>query len=232
MNTELASPYTLRKTLHIVISYGQRWVCFLALFVCLHLMGAVCVSAQPGQPQDTMPEWGTSFYLKTNFLTYPLNLTANLAAEVEIGRHFSLSVPFYYSAMNWFRENIKFRVSGTQPEFRYWFRRDFKGFFAGAHITFGWYNIAVGGRYRYQDHATTSPVLGYGFTGGWRMPLAGSRWSLEFTLGVGYLPFYYDTFYNLSNGSLAEEGLRKNYWGPDNAAVTLCYRFGKRRAYE
>lgn len=170
--------------------------------------------------------------VKTNFVTYPLNLTANLALEVEMGRHFSISVPFYYSAMDWFRQDIKFRVCGTQPELRYWFRRDFRGWFAGSHLTFGWYNVAVGGRYRIQDHATRSPALGVGINGGYRVPLGHSRWALEFSLGAGYIPFNYDLFYNVSNGSMAEEGLWYHYWGPDHAAVTLSYRIGKWRGYE
>lgn len=176
--------------------------------------------------------WSTSWYLKTNFLTYPLNLTANLAVEVEIGRHFSVSVPFYYSALNWFKNNIKFRVAGSQPEVRYWFRRDFTGFYVAAHATFGWYNVAVGGRYRYQDHATKSPVFGGGINAGYRLPFGNSRWALEFSLGAGYMPLYYDTFFNVENGALAEEGLWKHYWGPDHAAVTLSFRFGKRRNHE
>lgn len=175
-------------------------------------------------------QWSTSWYLKTNFLTYPLNLTANLAVEVEIGRHFSISVPFYYSSLDWFKNTIKFRMSGLQPEVRYWFRRDFTGFFAGAHATFGWYNVAVGGRYRYQDHGGNSPVFGGGINGGYRLMLGNhSRWALEFSLGAGYLPFYYDTFFNVENGALAESGLQNHYWGLDHAAVTLSFRFGKRR---
>lgn len=176
--------------------------------------------------------WAPSWYLKTNLLTYPLNLTANAAVEVEVGRHFSLSIPFYYSAMNWFRSDIKFRVCGSQPELRYWFGQSQVGLFAAVHLTFGWYNIALGGRYRYQDHSTSSPVIGGGVTAGWRLPLGRSRWAVEFTLGAGYLPLYYDTFYNVENGALAQEGLWKHYWGPDNAAVSFSYRFGKRRVYE
>ena len=155
---------------------------------------------------------------------------ASEAVEVEIGRHFSISVPFYYSSLDWFKNTIKFRMSGLQPEVRYWFRRDFTGFFAGAHATFGWYNVAVGGRYRYQDHGGNSPVFGGGINGGYRLMLGNhSRWALEFSLGAGYLPFYYDTFFNVENGALAESGLRNHYWGLDHAAVTLSFRFGKRR---
>lgn len=179
--------------------------------------------------QLPVPEWEPSWYLKTNFLAYPLNLTANLAAEIEIGRHFSLSVPVYYSALNWFRSTIKFRVLGSQPEFRYWFQDNALGPFVSAHFTFGWYNIALGGMYRYQDHATTSPVAGGGLTAGWRVPVGHTRWAFEFTVGAGYLPLYYDTFYNVDNGAMAQEGLWKHYWGIDNAAVTLSYRFGPKR---
>lgn len=191
----------------------------------------VRVSEEP-IPVDVPASRSTSWYLKTNFLTYPLNLTANLAVEVEIGRHVSVSVPFYYSAIDWFKNTIKFRMAGSQPEVRYWFRRNFTGFYVAGHATFGWYNVALGGRYRYQDHATNSPVFGGGINAGYRLPLGNSRWALEFSLGAGYLPLYYDTFYNVENGALAQEGLWKHYWGPDHAAVTLSYRFGKRRSHE
>ena len=180
---------------------------------------------------DTIPERDTLkrslFYLKANLLTYPL-LCANLGAEMTFGKHFSVSVPVYYTALDWFQYNIKFRVLGTQPEFRWYLRDDFTGFFAAAHLTFSYYNIALGGKYRYQDHATVSPTLGGGINAGYRTVLGDTPWSLEFSLGAGFLPLYYDTFYNIRNGSYVEEGLRKSYFGPDHAAVTLCYRFGKK----
>lgn len=182
----------------------------------------------PVEVKEETP-WSTSWYLKTNLATYPL-LVANLAAEVEIGRHVSISLPVYYTPLNWFRSTVKFRVLGIQPEVRFWFNRQFSRFFVGAHATFGWYNIALGGDYRYQDHATRTPTFGGGVTAGYRVLLDdNARWALEFTLGAGYLPLCYDTFYNVENGALAQEALRKNYWGLDNAAITLSYRFGKRR---
>ena len=191
---------------------------------------APIVPAMPLEPIIKEDPWSPSWYLKTNFLTYPLNLSVNLAFEVEIGRHFSVSIPVYYSAMDWFRNDIKFRVLGSQPEMRYYFDDTFSRWFTGVHFTFGWYNIALKGMYRYQDHSTTSPAFGGGVEGGYRLPLgSGNRWALEFVLGVGYIPFYYDTFYNVPNGALAQEGLMKHYFGPDHAAVSLSYRFGKRR---
>ena len=185
-------------------------------------------ASTPVEVKEETP-WSTSWYLKTNLATYPL-LVANLAAEVEIGRHVSISLPVYYTPLNWFRSTVKFRVLGIQPEVRFWFNREFSRFFVGAHATFGWYNIALGGDYRYQDHATRTPTFGGGVTAGYRVLLDdNARWALEFTLGAGYLPLCYDTFYNVENGALAQEALRKNYWGLDNAAITLSYRFGKRR---
>lgn len=176
------------------------------------------------------------WYLKTNFLTYPFTLTPNLGIAFEIGGHFSISIPFYYSALDWFRRDRKFRIAGTQPEVRYWFRNGtFLGPFVGAHFTFGWWNIAPGDGYRYQDHDGKRPTTGGGIEAGWKIPLGQKskhpdRWGLEFTLGFGYMPLYSDKFYDVHNGMKIGE-IHKNYWGIDNAAVSLTYKlnYKKRR---
>ena len=163
--------------------------------------------------------------IKTNLLPWAL-LVANAAVEVDFGNHFSLSVPFYYSGVNWFRSDMKFRVLGTQPEVRYFLRDDFRGLFFALHATFGWYNIALrGSQYRYQDKSMNSPAFGGGVNVGYKLPFAlGDRLGVEFTLGAGYLNLDYDKFYNVDNGRLAGSD-HKNYFGPDNASVGLYYRF-------
>ena len=162
-------------------------------------------------------------YLKTNLAAWPI-LVPNLAVEFEIGSHLSVSVPLYYSATDWFSDGWKFRVFGSQPEFRWWFRSgEFLGPFAALHATFGWYNMAFGGDYRYQDHRRGSPTLGGGMDLGWKVPLS-RRWGLEFALGAGYLPLYSDVYYNVPDGRFVETRYR-NYWGVDHAAVTLTWQF-------
>lgn len=170
-----------------------------------------------------------SFYLKTNFLSWAL-LEANLGIEFEMGRHFSFSIPVYYTALDWFDIRTKFRVAGTQPELRYWFRDNFSGPFLAAHGTFGYYNVALSNQeYRFQDRDGKHPAYGGGLNFGWKFrldPGRADRWGLELSLGAGYLYLDYDRFYNVENGRYASSAVR-DYFGPDHASVALTYRFGK-----
>jgi len=161
-------------------------------------------------------------------LTLPA-LVANAAIEIQPLPHFSVSVPVYYCGLNWFSETIKFRVLAFQPELRYWLRRDMHGLFFNAHATFGWYNVAWGGDYRYQDHARKTPALGGGLGVGYKVSLGrnnDSHWGLEMGLGGGVLPLHYDMYYNLHNGRLAGED-KRTYWGVDQAFISVTYRLGR-----
>lgn len=169
-----------------------------------------------------------NWYLKTNIIPWFL-LDANLAAEWEISDHMSFSLPIYYNALDWFNVESKFRVLGTQPELRYWFKDDFSGLFLGAHFTYSYYNISWNTwTYRYQDKGWKNPALGGGINVGYKLRLRplGDHWGLEFTLGAGYLHLDYDTFYNVANGRHAGS-FTKNYFGIDNASVSLTYRFAQ-----
>ena len=166
--------------------------------------------------------------VKVNMLTLPA-LVANAAIEIQPLPHFSVGVPVYYCGLNWFAETIKFRVLAFQPELRYWLRRDMHGLFFNAHATFGWYNVAWGGDYRYQDHARKTPALGGGLGVGYKVSLGrnnDSHWGLEMGLGGGVLPLHYDMYYNLHNGRLAGED-KRTYWGVDQAFISLTYRLGR-----
>ena len=170
-----------------------------------------------------------SWYLKTNFLPWAL-LDANLGVEFEMGRHLSLSIPVFYTALDWFNVQTKFRLVGTQPELRLWFRDDFSGPFLAAHGTFGYYNVAVPNReFRIQDRDGRTPAYGAGLNIGWKFRLdrkRADRLGLELSFGGGWLHLDYDRFYNVENGRYADSQV-KDYFGPDHASVALTYRFGK-----
>lgn len=170
-----------------------------------------------------------SCYIKTNFLPWAL-LDANLGFEFEMGRHLSLSIPVFYTALDWFNVQTKFRVAGTQPELRLWFRDDFSGPFLAAHGTYGFYNIALPNQeFRIQDRDGKTPAYGAGINIGWKFRLdrnRADRWGLEFSVGGGWLHLDYDCFYNVENGRYAASQV-KDYYGPDHASVALTYRFGK-----
>ena len=112
-----------------------------------------------------------------------------------------------------------------QPEFRYWLSEENDRFFAGAHFGYAQYNIATDGDYRYQDHDGKSPALGGGISVGYRMPISkNNRWNIEFSLGAGVYALHYDRYYNVNNGKFIDTN-HKTYWGIDNAAVNISYRF-------
>lgn len=177
--------------------------------------------------ETVIPEvegWSRKLHLKTNALGWALAIS-NIAAEVDLAKHWSFTLPVYYSAWDYFKSTIKFRTLAVQPEFRYWFNENNQKFFVGAHFGYAQYNIAVDGDYRIQDHNGTSPALGGGISVGYRMPISkNDKWHIEFTLGAGVYGLHYDKFYNVNNGKLVDT-YRKTYWGIDNAAVNISYRF-------
>lgn len=169
-------------------------------------------------------DFGRSIRLKTNALEWVL-ASANISAEIDIARHLSFAIPIRYSAINYFVPTIKFRTLSTYPELRYWFKEDNSGIFLGAHFGAASYNFAFKGKYRYQDHNGKSPAIGGGLSFGYRMPISkNERWNMEFILGVGAYSLHYDKFYNIENGRLIGT-YRTTYWGIDNAAINISYRF-------
>ena len=171
-------------------------------------------------------------YVKTNLVGLGL-LMGNLGVEFDLGRYLSLSIPVYYSALDYFRPTVKFRTFAVQPELRVWPKSNEDGLFIGAHAGFAYYNFAFGGDWRYQDHDGTSPTLGGGLSLGYRLPISRNKnWKLEFSVGGGIYPLYYDMFHNLENvkdGQLYDTR-SKTYIGLDNVNIGISYRIPMKKA--
>ena len=199
--------------------------------IVLAVIAALMLSTGAGA-QERSGFYTRDVVLKVNTLTLPL-LVANAGIEVRPLDHWSLNLPLYYTALDWFSETVKFRVLGVQPEIRYWLKDDMHGLFFNIHTTFAYYNIAWGGDYRYQDHARKSPSLGGGLGIGYKVPLKDSDtpWGVEFGIGGGALPLHYDYYYNVHNGRLAGED-KRTYWGVDQAFVSFTYRLGQAKKSE
>ena len=173
-------------------------------------------------------EWNRKLHLKTNAIGLGMAI-ANVAAEVDLAKHWSFTLPVYYSACDYFKSTIKFRTFAVQPEFRYWLSEENDGFFGGVHFGLVQYNIAVDGNYRYQDHDTKTPSLGGGISLGYRMPISkNKKWSIEFMIGGGVYGLHYDTFYNVEDGKYIDTN-KKTYCGIDNAAINITYKFDLNR---
>ena len=163
-------------------------------------------------------------YFKTNAIGWGM-LISNLAVEADLAQHWSATLPIYYSAMNYFTSTVKFRTLCFQPEVRYWLNENNQGWFGGAHLGLAWFNYAKGGDWRYQDHNRKTPLWGGGVSGGYRKAISrNQRWFLEFSLGTGVYKLHYDIFYNEPNGRRIETR-KRTFFGIDQAAVTLAYRF-------
>lgn len=192
----------------------------------------VAEAADTLQLGDTIPEQaGEGFrniHIKTNLAGLAMGI-ANVAAEMDLARHWSFSLPVYYSAWNYFTSTVKFRTFALQPELRYWPSDANCGFFAGGHFGMAYYNLAFGGDYRYQDHNRETPAIGGGLSVGYRLPISkNGRWRMEFSLGAGGYALEYDKFHNTPNtkdGLMVESGIRKTYWGIDRAALSFSYSF-------
>lgn len=176
-------------------------------------------------------EWGRKLHLKTNAIGLGMGI-ANTAVEFDIARHWSFTLPIYYSAWDYFSTTVKFRTLAFQPEFRYWLSKNNDGFFTGAHFGYSYYNFAFDGKYRYQDHNRETPAIGGGMSVGYRMSVSkNNRWRVEFSVGAGGYPLHYDKFHNDKDtkDGLMIESVKKTYWGIDQAAVSFLYTFDLRR---
>lgn len=168
--------------------------------------------------------WHPQWYVNTNALALGMGITS-VGAEFGFAPHWSVALPVMYSAWNYFIPTIKFRTFSLQPELRYWFGEDHLRWYIGGHGTFAYYNVAVDGGLRYQDHAGERPGYGGGLSVGYRVSLTRSkRLNLEFAVGAGVYYLHYDTFYNVPNGKYVSTH-EKTYFGPDQASITLSYQF-------
>ena len=172
--------------------------------------------------------WIRQLHVKTNALGLGLAI-ANLAVEVDLAKHWSFTLPVYYSAWDYFKTTVKFRTLMVQPEFRYWFKPENEGWFMGAHFGYGYYNIALDGDYRYQDHNRETPGIGGGIAIGYRTHLSkNKRWKMEFAVGGGVYDLCYDKFRNEENGFLVSTE-KKTWYGVDQAAISFVYSFNLSR---
>lgn len=206
--------------------------------IILLLLAAVCCTAAvkaqttvednaPLQVVDTTTVWVRQMSIKSNLPVW-LAAMPNVALEFDLARHFSIAASVYYSGWDYFKEDLKFRNLTAMPELRYWPRRDNTGFFLAIHGGVAWYNVALGGDHRWQDHDGHTPTLGGGINFGYKFPLRSRHWGMEVSVGAGAYKLDYDVFMNEPNGILVDRRKRM-FYGVDNAALSICYHFGLRK---
>lgn len=165
--------------------------------------------------------------VKTNLVYGATAFAPNLGLEFGLGKRSTLDLGAGY---NWFTNNNdsnkKLVHWLAQAEYRYWFCQKFNGHFIGAHALGTQYNIA-GHDLRWlfgseaKEHRYEGWGVGAGISYGYQFFL-GKRWSLEATLGVGYVRLNYDRYKCPRCGEL-QGSEHRNYFGPTKAGITLIY---------
>lgn len=166
--------------------------------------------------------------LKTNAL-YWATTTPNIGAEVAVARKHS--VQLYYGLNPWRQsggDQSSLRHWVLMPEYRYWFCQSMSGWFVGAHLMGGQFNMSgvdlpLGIFDSLEDRRYEGWFAGGGVTAGYQWPLA-RHWSLEAALGVGYDYIKYDKFRCGNCGERLKSG-HTNYFGPTKLALSVMYVF-------
>lgn len=155
---------------------------------------------------------------KTNLL-YDVTGNPSLGVEMSTSKHTSLGMvatynPFAYGGKKW--KNFSF-----QPEFRYWFHRDFTGPYISANVCGGGFNIDqlhIGGLYgkHRQGH-----FVGAGLGAGYSL-IVSNRFNLDFSLACDVLHCRYDRY---REGDLPYKEGRFSSWAivPIGTGVSLVY---------
>ena len=162
--------------------------------------------------------------VKNDLLTGALS-SPNLSVEVKLSDRFTLEAGFHYNPFpaggdkrwkHWF----------VQPELRYWMCQPFGGHFFGAHLMYGVYNagdmkLPLGLFKGVRSSRYEGDFLGLGVSYGYHFILS-PRWSIETSLGVGFLHIGYERYRCLHCGEQTGGG-DKNFIAPTRAAVSLVY---------
>lgn len=162
--------------------------------------------------------------VKTNLL-YDATATFNLAVELGLAPRWTMDLSANYNPFT-FSDNKKWKHWMAQPEFRYWFCERFNGHFLGMHLLGGQFNVGnvkfplgiypstKGSRYE-------GYYYGVGLAYGYHWVL-GNHWSIEASLGLGYIGADYDHYDCVTCGEW-KGNEHKNYLGVTKAAVSLIY---------
>lgn len=160
--------------------------------------------------------WGQETVLKTNLL-YDATSTINLGVEHGLSDKWTLDISANYNPWKFggYRQIKHWLI---QPEVRYWLDERFNKHFFGFHLYDGQFNVS---NPKWFDDRYQGWFLGAGLSYGYHWKWS-ERWSMDFTLGLGYAYLDYDKYPCASCGEKLKEGTH-HYFGPTKAGISLIY---------
>lgn len=175
-----------------------------------------------------LPASAQNVAVKTNAL-YWATTTPNIGVEVSVAKQHSLQL--FYGLNPWKQsggDQTSLRHWLLMPEYRYWFCESFNGWFVGAHLMGGQFNIGgvdlpFGLMPTLENRRYEGWYAGGGVTAGYQWVLS-RHWNIEASLGVGYDYIKYDKFRCGECGERLKSG-HTNYIGPTKLALSVMYVF-------
>ena len=178
------------------------------------------------------------FALKTNML-YDAALIPNLGIEVYMGKRWTIALDWFYT---WFSSNNRHRYwqayggylgvrkylggnNNQTSDIRHQTSRVFPvGHHLGAYILGLTYDVEWGGKGYQASKFGFGGGLEYGYS-----KMIGRRWSIDFSVGVGFQDGEYKEYEPANDGTghylwLATK--KRHWWGPTKAEVSLKWLFG------
>lgn len=185
------------------------------LYIWSLIVVLICTSA---------PLKAQSIAVKSDLLTGMLS-SPNIGVEARLSQRFTLEADLHYNPFS-AGENRRWKHWWVQPELHYWMCQPFGGHFVGLNLMYGVYNVGnvklpfglfKGTRTsRYEGN-----VMGAGLSYGYHFILS-PRWSIETSIGLGFLHTAYERYRCLHCGEKTGGGHR-NFVLPTRAAVSLVY---------
>lgn len=174
----------------------------------------------------TIQVFAQTVAIKTNTL-YWATTTPNIGVEMTVDKKHTAQL--FYGLNPWKQsggDHSKLRHWSTMAEYRHWFCQSFNGWFVGAHVMGGEFNVEgvdfpLGMLSTLKNHRYEGWFAGGGISCGYQWPIS-RHWNLETSLGVGYDYIKYDKMKSGTCGKKLKSS-HKNYFGPTKAAISLVY---------
>lgn len=174
----------------------------------------------------SLPLLAQNIAVKSNLL-YDFTATLNLGVEVKFAPKWTADLSGNYNPFS-FSNDKKWKHWMLQPELRYWFCEAFNRHYVGLHLLGGVFNTGnintpsllsmfpTDKGYRYEGE-----MVGAGLSYGYHHVLS-PRWSLEYSLGLGWMQADYEKYECPHCGDHLNDG-QKDFFGVTKAAVSLIY---------
>lgn len=155
-----------------------------------------------------------ALYVRANLLRWA-TLTPDIGLEWRLNRNVGVVVHGSWTTWSWNDKDRRYALREIMPELRWYLGKDRRGYI-GAIYKAGAFN------YKFSETGKQGNINGCGITGGYFLPL-NRAFSLDFSLGIGYLHATYDKYNVIDGVRVRARHDRKNWFGPINAGVTLVW---------